>query len=289
MNARALLELTLAFELIGTAAFALTGVMTAVKKQLDVLGVLVVGVTTAVGGGALRDVLLGRLPPVMFTAPVYAIVAAGVCLVSFLWLYLRGPRSIAFLERLNPVINVFDAIGLGVFAVAGVRAAILTGFADNAFLAVFVGAVTGVGGGLMRDLLVGDIPMVLKKRVYALAAVAGAAAYYGLTRLHADAGAAQFCGIGIVVLIRLLATHYKWNLPRIRTSETSAIDLPSAASDGRQADASGSVLAADPASDSPGANLPSSVPAVNLPSSAPGANSVSDNPAADPASDNPGA
>ena len=216
MNAPTLEQLTLAFELIGTAAFALSGVMTAVKKELDVLGVLVVGVVTAVGGGALRDVLLGRLPPVMFTAPVYALVAAAVCLIAFLLLYLRGPRSLAYLERFNPVINVFDAIGLGVFAVAGVRAAFSLGFGQNAFLAVFVGTVTGVGGGLMRDMLAGDIPMVLKKRVYALAAIAGAALYYTMARLALDEGAAQLCGMGLVVLIRLLATRYKWNLPRIR-------------------------------------------------------------------------
>ena len=218
----ALERLTLAFELIGTAAFALSGVMTCVKKELDVLGVLVVGVVTAVGGGALRDVLLGRLPPVMFTRPVYALVAAGVCLLAFLLLYLQGPRSLAYLERLNPVINVFDAVGLGVFAVVGVGAAIDCGFGQNAFLAVFVGAVTGVGGGLMRDLLVGDIPMVLKKRVYALAAIAGSALYYALYRLNADEGVSQFCGMGLVILIRLLASHYKWNLPRIRLTGRDA-------------------------------------------------------------------
>ncbi len=216
MNVQTLGQVTLAFELIGTVAFALSGVMTGVKKELDLLGVLVVGVVTAVGGGALRDVLLGRLPPAMFLHPVYALVAAGVCLLAFLLLYLQGPRSIAYLERLNPVINVFDAIGLGVFAIVGVSAAIRAGFVQNAFLAVFVGAVTGVGGGLMRDLLVGDIPMVLKKRVYALAAIAGSALYYTLRRLNAGEGVSQFCGMGLVILIRLLASHYKWNLPRIR-------------------------------------------------------------------------
>ena len=219
MDPRSLAYITLAFELIGTAAFALSGVMTAVKKELDVLGVLVVGVFTAVGGGALRDVLLGRLPPVMFTNSVYALVAGGVCLLAFIVLRAQGPRSLAVLERLNPVINVFDAVGLGVFAVVGVQAAVNSGYGLNPFLSIFVGVVTGVGGGLMRDLLVGDIPMVLKKRVYALAALCGAGLYYLLYRLNVESAAAHFCGMGVVVLIRLLASHYKWNLPRIPLCE----------------------------------------------------------------------
>ncbi len=221
MGPQALTYVTLSFELIGTAAFALSGVMTAVKKELDILGVLVVGVVTAVGGGALRDVLLGQLPPVMFTSPIYALVAAGVCLLSFIILRAQGPKSLKVLERLNPVINVFDAIGLGVFAVAGVEAAISCGYGTNPFLAIFVGAVTGVGGGLMRDLLVGDIPMVLKKRVYALAALCGAGLYYLLYWLRMENAMAQLCGMGVVVLIRLLASYFKWNLPRIHIEEES--------------------------------------------------------------------
>ena len=217
MNEHALSLLTLALELIGTAAFALSGVMTAVKKELDVLGVLVVGVITAVGGGALRDVLLGRLPPLMFTSPIYTIVAGAVSFIAFVVLYLRGPRSIPYLDRLNPALNVLDAVGLGVFAVVGVRTAIQLGFGEHAFLAIFVGVVTGVGGGLSRDLLVGNIPMVLKKRVYALAAIAGAALYYALIRLGANEAASQFCSMGLIVLIRLLASYYKWNLPRIHS------------------------------------------------------------------------
>lgn len=209
-------RLTLVLELIGTVAFALSGVLTGVKRELDVLGVVVVGSVTAVGGGVLRDILLGSLPPAMFVRPVYALVAIGTCIVAFTLLALCGPRSLARLERLNPVINVFDAVGLGVFSVVGVAASIRCGLGQNAFLSVFVGAVTGVGGGLMRDLLVGTVPVVLKKRVYALAALFGAVLYYMLVRLSARDEAAMLCGMGAVVLIRLLASRYRWDLPRIR-------------------------------------------------------------------------
>lgn len=213
--------LTLVFELIGTVAFALSGVMEGVRKELDILGIVVVGTVTAVGGGALRDVLLGILPPVMFTKPVYALVAVATCIVAFTVLRIRGPRSIERLDRLNPVINVFDAVGLGVFAVVGVDTALRSGYAANPFLSIFVGTVTGVGGGLMRDILIQTIPRVLKKRVYALAAFAGASLYYALRLLLVNAGFAMLASVGVVVLIRLLASRFQWNLPRIRILETA--------------------------------------------------------------------
>ena len=203
-------------ELIGTVAFALSGVMVALEKELDLLGVAVLGTVTAVGGGAMRDILLGDVPPVLFRNPIYVAVAVGVSLLAFAFAYLLGDRFSHNVEKLNPAINVLDAIGLGVFVVVGVRAAASAGYSDNAFLAVFVGTVTGVGGGLMRDQLVGRIPMVLQKRVYAIAALAGAALYYAMHALGFYEVVAVASGVLVVIAIRILATHFHWNLPRIR-------------------------------------------------------------------------
>ena len=117
-------------ELIGTVAFALSGVMVALEKELDLLGVAVLGTVTAVGGGAMRDILLGDVPPVLFRNPIYVAVAVGVSLLAFAFAYLLGDRFSHNVEKLNPAINVLDAIGLGVFVVVGVRAAASAGYSS---------------------------------------------------------------------------------------------------------------------------------------------------------------
>ena len=206
-------------ELLGTVAFTLSGVMVALEKRLDLLGVVVLGTVTAVGGGGLRDVLLGELPPMLFRDPIYVTVAVAVSLVSFYIAYAMGDRFYAHLEKLSPMINMPDAVGLGIFVVVGVRAAIRAGYQDNAFLSVFVGTVTGVGGGLMRDQLAGRIPMVLQKHIYAIAALVGAVTYYTMVRLGILEWLALITGSGLVILIRLLAAHFRWNLPRIGSTE----------------------------------------------------------------------
>ena len=206
-------------ELVGTIAFAISGVITAVEKDLDLLGILVLGIITAVGGGALRDILLGNIPPTLFIKPIYAIVAFATSLVSFLYLYFSKPAPENMSEQYNRIINLLDAIGLGVFVVVGVRASITAGFGDNAFLAVFIGTVTGVGGGLMRDQLAGQIPMVLRKRIYAIAALAGAIVYYLFYLLGVSEYISAPCGIALVILIRLLASRNQWSLPHIKKEQ----------------------------------------------------------------------
>jgi uncharacterized membrane protein YeiH len=205
-------------EMVGVAAFAVSGVMAAVARELDLLGALVLGAITSVGGGVIRDILLGVLPPAMFVDPRYVIAAVGVSLVTFVVALCLGDRFLQRIERLGPLINALDAVGLGIFVTVGVDAAVRAGYGDNAFLAVFVGTMTGVGGGILRDQLVGRVPMVLQKHVYVLAAIAGAIAYYVMLRLDLLRPVALCLSSAIVVVIRLLAAHYRWNLPHIRRS-----------------------------------------------------------------------
>lgn len=207
-----------ALEMVGVAAFAVSGVMVAVARELDLLGALVLGAITSVGGGVIRDILLGVLPPAMFVDPRYVIAAVGVSLVTFVVALCLGDRFLQRIERLGPLINALDAVGLGIFVTVGVDAAVRAGYGDNAFLAVFVGTMTGVGGGILRDQLVGRVPMVLQKHVYVLAAIAGAIAYYVMLRLDLLRPVALCLSSAIVVVIRLLAAHYRWNLPHIRRS-----------------------------------------------------------------------
>ena len=202
-------------ELIGTAAFAITGVSAAVEKNLDIFGALVLGCITACGGGMIRDILIGALPPALFTRPLYIAVAAAVSLLTFLIFYFKSAAIERSRERINAVVNVFDAVGLAVFGIVGVRIAASAGVGENGFLVVCVGVLTAVGGGILRDTLCGKIPGVLRKRIYAVAAMIGVLLAYFLPRLGLADWAAMLIAAAAVIAMRVLASHYKWSLPRV--------------------------------------------------------------------------
>ena len=202
-------------EILGTVAFAVSGVMVAIEKNLDFFGAIVLGVTTAVGGGAFRDILLGFTPPLMFRNSTYVMIALAVSCFVLLLAYFLGDRLKKHKEYSAAAMNFFDAIGLGVFAVIGAGHAISAGYRDNWFLVIFVGAITGVGGGVIRDILAGQIPMILHKHIYALAAILGASLYYILILCGLGSTASMALGAGLVMLIRFLASHFRWSLPKI--------------------------------------------------------------------------
>lgn len=201
-------------EFVGTVAFAVSGAMVSITKRVDLFGVLFLGMITALGGGAVRDVLLGRLPPAMFSNYTYVSAAIATALVVFIAARILRERYILKETLIEQINNVFDALGLGVFAVVGADLAISAGYAGNGFLVVFMGMTTAIGGGVLRDLLLREIPFVLKKRIYALAAICGALVYYlgWLTALPNTV--ALFAGAATTFVLRLLATIFKWNLPK---------------------------------------------------------------------------
>lgn len=204
----------LTMELLGTVAFALSGAMVAIERRTDVFGVLVLGVITATGGGMLRDILLGSLPPRLFTNQLYVALAAGTALILFLVARQFKEKYVARTALVNSVNNLFDAVGLGAFTVTGMQVGISSGYGSNVFLLVVVGVLTGVGGGLIRDLMVMQIPFILRKRIYALAAIAGALTYAGLWRLTGGVVLPAISAISVTVGLRLLATIFRWDLPR---------------------------------------------------------------------------
>lgn len=161
-------------EIIGTIAFAISGAIVAIEKNMDIFGVIVLGVTTAVGGGMIRDVLLENLPPMMFLNPIYVILAVLTSILVFLLMYLLKGKNNRYSKQMDHCLNVFDSVGLGVFVVSGVNTATNNGFSELAFLSIFVGVLTGVGGGILRDMLAGRVPVIFQKRVYAVAAIVGA-------------------------------------------------------------------------------------------------------------------
>lgn len=207
----------LAIEIIGTIAFAITGVITALEKKFDIFGALVLGTVTAVGGGIVRDLILGYTPPMAFRKSVYAITAVITSLAVFIIAYFFGKRIQKHFDVYSQIINVFDSIGLAVFVVGGVNSAIACGFEENMFLSIFVAALTGVGGGVMRDIMAGRVPKILRKRVYALAAIIGAIIYYILIHYNiCSSTLAVIFGAGSVLIIRILATIFRWNLPTVK-------------------------------------------------------------------------
>jgi uncharacterized membrane protein YeiH len=200
-------------ELVGAAAFAVSGAMTGWKKRMDIFGVCIMGLTTACGGGVLRDLMLGKVPPSMFREPVYALTA----LLTSVLLFALAMRPAAFKKarQLELLLLWADALGLGIFTAVGVEAVFAAGYGANVFFAVFLGVLTGVGGGLLRDVLAGDRPYIFVRHIYACASIFGALLCALLRDLAGQRGAMLLCVFSVLAL-RLLASHYRWSLPRAR-------------------------------------------------------------------------
>jgi uncharacterized membrane protein YeiH len=197
-------SLYLVLDLIGTFAFALNGALTATRiTRLDIVGVVTLGMITAIGGGMIRDVLLGDLPPATFSDGRYLAVAAVGSLVAFL--FGRG------LDRLSRTIILLDAAGLSLFAVSGALKALDLGVGPAQ--AVILGALTGVGGGTMRDVLIREVPAVLTSGLYAIPALLGAlAVVVGAELGFAEAAAAVVAAIACFAL-RMIGVRYGLDAP----------------------------------------------------------------------------
>ncbi len=216
------ISLFFVIEIVGTIAFASSGAMAAIRRQLDLLGVIVLGVTTAVGGGMLRDILLGKVPPSMFIHPVYTVLAFLTVLLLFCFVRMHQRfLSSSYVTSYEKIMNIFDAVGLAAFTVTGVDAAAVAGYGSFHFLSVFLGVLTGVGGGVLRDIMLGEPPYILRKHIYACASIAGALCYVFLSHAVSEA-AAMIISAALVVIIRLLATHYCWNLPKATDGDPSS-------------------------------------------------------------------
>ena len=201
----------LVIELAGTMAFAASGAMTGMKKDMDIFGICILALTTAVGGDVVRDLILGNTPPATFRNPIYATVAIATALVLFLpWVrrFLMRDQRLYDLAML-----VLDTAGLGIFTVVGMRIAYAAVPNPTLFLLVFVGVVTGVGGGVIRDMMAGDTPYIFVKHIYACASLAGALVCAALWN-PAGEMAAMAVGMTVVIVLRLLSAHYRWNLPK---------------------------------------------------------------------------
>jgi len=191
---------------LGTAAFAITGASKAIAHKADIFGIIVLATVVGVAGGITRDVIFGRFPTA-FSDPIYIgiTVIVGIAMF-FLYSY--------FKKRMN-VWLVFDAIGLGVFSIIG--ASIAYQIVGLDFLPImFGGVITAIGGGILRDVFVREIPIVFVKEVYAVASIIGIVIFYVILYYGGDMQVASIIGIVLATGIRLLAMKYNWNLPKVR-------------------------------------------------------------------------
>ena len=210
---------TFVMEMAGSVAFAASGAMVGVERNMDIFGVSVLGVATAVGGGMIRDIVLGIIPPAVFTNPVYALVSVlASCIVFFIFYFkrelLQGHRR----ETYDKIMLAMDSVGLGIFTVVGVNTGISHGYVNYMFLLVFLGTITGVGGGLLRDIMAGVPPYILVKHIYACASIVGAIVCVVLYR-NFGAVVSMVGASAVVILVRYLAAHYRWNLPKLTREE----------------------------------------------------------------------
>lgn len=203
-------EFIFILELIGTVAFASSGAMIAIEKKMDIFGVNVLGATTAVGGGIMRDIILGLTPPGAFSHPVYVLVAALTSTILFVIAY---AKPTAFESRVktdyyDKLMFWCDTAGLGIFTVVGIQAAVRAVGGENVFFFVFIGTLTGVGGGVLRDIMAGETPYILVKHIYACAAIAGGiVCVVGRTAFGEAYG--TILGLAATVLLRFLAAHFR--------------------------------------------------------------------------------
>ena len=199
------------FEIIGTVAFSISGVIVDQKKKMDLLGVLIMGLVTAVGGGITRDIFLGQTPPKAFINPMLPIISIVTSLAVFLLVTKYGVKEPNVYY--NRIFFIMDSIGLAVFTVVGIEVS-QSVYGFNLLLNLFMGTLTSVGGGVMRDLFSCQIPVIFTKHFYAMASTIGAAIYCMLYYIFYPIYAGIIAMISIV-LLRVFASKYRWNLPKV--------------------------------------------------------------------------
>ena len=191
-------------DLLGTAAFAASGALAGIRRRMDLFGVMVLGLVTATGGGTLRDLLLGDAPPFILKNETYLYLSIAVSIIVFL-----SYQRMSFLQ--HPLLY-FDAVGLGTFVVIGTGKALAfnMGFLGS----VLLGVMTATAGGMIRDILSNQIPLILRKEIYASACLAGAALLYILHHTDLPHSLSLLVGALTVILLRLMAIRFNWSLPR---------------------------------------------------------------------------
>lgn len=199
------MDLLLILEIIGTIAFSISGALVAIENKMDIFGVVVLGLTTAVGGGIIRDLILGITPPSIVNSPMFIVLAVVVAIIVFL------PSIRNYIAKMDILIMLMDSIGLAVFTIVGVEASLTY---NNLVLSLFTGVITGVGGGVLRDIFAKTNLYIFTKHFYACASLIGALISFYLFKFNDNL--AIVLGFIVIFVLRICAAKYKWNLPKAK-------------------------------------------------------------------------
>jgi uncharacterized membrane protein YeiH len=192
-------------DILGTFAFAVSGVFSAMEKKLDIFGILIIAFVTAIGGGTIRDVLVGNFPVNWLQNDVTIL----VIFVSAIATMLFG----SYLKHLDTALFLFDALGLGLFTIVGLQVGIEKNF--SAGICVALGTISACFGGVLRDVLLNKLPLIFHKEIYALACILGGVAYYFLHRTNMNDDVSRIICIVLIFVIRIIAVRFQLSLPRI--------------------------------------------------------------------------
>ena len=198
-------------DLFGTMAFAVTGAMKGVAFKMDILGVIVLSSITGMAGGMLRDIVLGRTPPAALIDPTYILVTT-ITGISVFYLY---PN----IKSLLGLFLKFDALGLGVFSIIGATIALNAGYGLNLLIMMFAGVITAVGGGIVRDVLVNEKPLVFIKELYVSLSFIGILLFFSLLYIGVALDTSSIIGISFITGLRIAAMRFNWNLPRRKAND----------------------------------------------------------------------
>ncbi len=190
----------------GVAVFATTGALVASRKQMDIVGFVLLGTATGIGGGTIRDTVLGKFPVFWIAEPGYLVTCVAVACTTFFLAHIPQSRYSLLLR--------FDGIGMAIFAVTGTETALLAG--AHAVVAMAMGVITATFGGMIRDVLGGESPLILRREIYVTAALLGAGCFVVLTTVGLDREIALISAFLLAVAVRLSALRWNWSLPRYR-------------------------------------------------------------------------
>lgn len=198
-----------AIDILGTIAFAISGVLVAMEKKLDLFGVLIIAFVTAVGGGTLRDMLIGNTPVVWMRESVYIFTILGTVIFAILF--------VKQLKYLRKTLFLFDTIGIGLFTMVGIEKGLSAELMP--IMCIILGTITASFGGVIRDILCNEIPVIFHKEIYATACILGGVSYFLLIQLPIDGAYAYIAAILIIILVRILAVKFHIALPSIYRSQ----------------------------------------------------------------------
>ncbi len=195
----------IAIDILGTIAFAISGVLVSMEKKLDLFGVYIIAFVTAVGGGTLRDVLIGNTPVGWMRGSIYIFVILGTVIFAIIF-----ANQLKYLRK---TLFLFDTVGIGLFTMVGIEKGLLAGL--QPIMCVALGTITACFGGVIRDILCNEIPVIFRKEIYATACIFGGMVYFGLRELPMDTQFAYVAAIVVIIAIRLFAVKFGIALPNI--------------------------------------------------------------------------